>query len=90
MAMQEARRRFTVREYDRTVKLSQYARANIPEVWLADVKVESVERHSRPKGGRYRAVARLRRGQLLVSATIPNLALAIDDIFGRPAATGYE
>ena len=28
------RRRFTVAEYDREVRLPRYARAGIPEVWL--------------------------------------------------------
>lgn len=78
----------TSRQYDRKVKLPQYARAGIPEAWIFDLSGEVAERHSRHEGGRYRTVARLRRGQTPASATIPGLALPVDAILGAPRSPG--
>lgn len=77
----------TSRQYDRRVKLPQYARAGIPEAWLADVNGEIIERHARPANGRYQSVTRFRRGQTLTAATIPGLSLPVDDILGPARAT---
>ena len=39
--------------YDRTTKLSDYARANIPEYWIADLTEERFEVYLEPKGASY-------------------------------------
>lgn len=69
-------------EYDRNVKLPLYARAGIPEAWLIVLTKESIEVHSEPKNGKYQKLQRLKRGKKLTSATIPGLALNVDDILG--------
>ena len=39
--------------YDRTTKLSDYARANIPEYWIADLTEERFEVYLEPEGASY-------------------------------------
>jgi Uma2 family endonuclease len=40
-------------EYDRNEKLPIYARAEIPEVWIVNLKDKQLEVYSEPKNGRY-------------------------------------
>jgi Uma2 family endonuclease len=75
--------------YDRSVKLPIYARAEIPEVWLVDLNGERIERHTEPRDGAYRRVDVATRGETLVSAALPTLALSVDAVLGaRPATEG--
>lgn len=71
----------TLRE-DRTVKVSLYARAGIPEVWLVDLQGEAIVRYADPRDGRHRLVRRLRRGHRLTPATLPGLNLPVGAILG--------
>jgi Uma2 family endonuclease len=76
-------------ETDRKVKLPLYARAEIPEVWLVDLNGERIERHTEPRNGAYRRVDVATRGETIVSAALPALALEVDAILGpRPAPDG--
>ena len=69
-------------EYDRNVKLPLYARAGIPEAWLVVLTKDFIELHSEPKNEKYQKVQRLKRGKTLVSSTISELKLKVDDILG--------
>jgi Uma2 family endonuclease len=69
-------------EYDREEKVPRYAQVRIPEVWLLDVERETVTQYTQPDGTRYGAEHALQRGQILVSVTVSDLRLALDDIFG--------
>jgi Uma2 family endonuclease len=69
-------------EYDRSAKLPLYARAGIPEAWLIILPKELVEVHSEPKNGKYQIIRRLKRGKVMISATINGLTLKVDDILG--------
>jgi Uma2 family endonuclease len=51
-------------------------------VWLLDVERETVTQYTQPDGTRYGAEHALQRGQILVSVTVSDLRLALDDIFG--------
>ena len=68
--------------FDRTVKVPLYARAGIPEVWVVDLAGQRVEVYRRPAGGLYADVQRHERGQRLVCAAFPDLALSVDDALG--------
>jgi len=72
-------------EYDREEKVPRYAQVRIPEVWLLDVEQETVTQYTQPDGTRYCEEHTLQRGQILVAATVSNLRLALDDIFGQRA-----
>lgn len=60
--------------FDRDVKLLQYARYSIPEVWLADLNADRFEVHSEPDPDGYRRTVRYARGERVESATLPGLA----------------
>ncbi len=64
---------------DRDLKLSLYAAAAIPEVWIVDLESEAVEVYREPEGDRYRRSERISEGTVQPHA-FPELAIAIADI----------
>lgn len=68
--------------YDRGVKLPLYARARIPEVWLADLIRDRVEVFSEPAPDGYRRSETRERGTDLVPLSFPGLSLAVDTLLG--------
>lgn len=68
--------------YERPVKLPLYARASIPESWLADLDRELVEVHREPSPDGYRSVRVARRGERLSPLALPGVELAVDEILG--------
>ncbi|MCI0438386.1 MAG: Uma2 family endonuclease [Chloroflexi bacterium] len=69
-------------EYDREEKVPRYARAMIPEAWLADVEAETVTQYTEPDGTRYRHVRTWGRGQTIVSQSVSGIELSVDSLFG--------
>jgi len=67
-------------EYDRTVKLSTYARAGIPEYWIADLPGDGIDAYSDPANGAYRKFRRAKRGEALTPQNLPGLTIAVDEI----------
>jgi Uma2 family endonuclease len=70
----------TTRAYDRATKLPRYAAAGIPVAWLIDLVDDRVERHTEPSAGGYRRVDIVLRGETLVSAMLPALAIPVEAI----------
>ncbi len=69
-------------EYDREIKKRLYAKAGIVEFWLVNLPDNTVEFYSQPKKGNYRLARILESGEILMSTSIENLTLAIDEILG--------
>lgn len=69
-------------ELERRVKLPLYARAGIPEVWLANLPEDRVEAHSDPANGVYQKTRILNRVESIQSEKLPGLSLKIDEILG--------
>jgi len=69
-------------DYDRDVKLPLYARAGIPEVWLANLPDDRVEAYSQPVNGKYQTVRYAGRGESLAPECLPNLVLSVDEMLG--------
>ena len=69
-------------EYDRDVKVPLYARAGIPEIWLVDLPDDSIETYAGLHDGAYSEFRRAKRGESIVSWTIPALTLGVDTILG--------
>ncbi len=69
-------------EYDRSVKLPLYARAEIPETWLVDLNEQAIEVFSAPRNGQYQTSRQYRRGVTIPSASLPSLSLSVDEILG--------
>lgn len=69
-------------EFDRSKKFPKYAAAGIPEAWLINLEAERVEVHSNAKETTYGMVKIYQRGENVISETMPNLELSVDDILG--------
>jgi len=65
---------------DRNVKVPLYARNSIPEVWLVNLPKKLIEEYFEVADGRYLKSKKYKRGENIVSATIPGLSLRVSDI----------
>lgn len=70
------------RDYDRTLKLPLYAKAELREVGLVDVKAETIEVHRRPALRGYRSSSTFRRGQAIAPLAFPRLRIRVNEILG--------
>ncbi len=71
----------TTLSYDRNVKLPLYARAGIREAWVVNLHGGTIERHTYPSENGYRSVVNARPGEKMESVALPDLTLAVDDVF---------
>ena len=69
--------------YDRAEKAPRYGRAGIPETWLVDVEAGAVTVYADPGPEGYARQQVRRRGDRMVAASVPDLDLAVDDVFGK-------
>ena len=69
----------STRRIDLGRKRSLYARFALPEYWIVDTDIHTIERCSEPDGDTYRSVAVFDWD--MPAATIPDLALSFDEIF---------
>ncbi|MGE3595957.1 MAG: Uma2 family endonuclease [Dehalococcoidia bacterium] len=69
--------------FDRGTKLPLYAAAGIPEVWIVDLERRRVLVHRQPDGDLFREAFVIDQGSLSPSA-FPDVALRVDEIFGKP------
>ena len=67
-------------DYDRNVKVPLYARAGIPEVWLAILAQDHVEAYSSPVNGSYQDVRIVRRGESLSPEMLPSVVVSAEEI----------
>jgi Uma2 family endonuclease len=67
-------------DYDRTIKLSTYSRAGIPEVWIANLPADEIEAYSQLANGAYQKVRRAKRGDNLTPEKLPSLIIGVDEI----------
>ena len=69
--------------YDRLEKVPRYGRAGIPETWLVDVEAGAVTLYTEPGPDGYARQQVRRRGDELVSTSVPELGFTVDDVFGE-------
>ena len=69
-------------KYDRDTKLPLYAEAEIPEVWIVNLKNDIIEVHQKPSSGIYQLAQIFKRGDVLKSESLSNLELEVDKILG--------
>ncbi|MCB0599063.1 MAG: Uma2 family endonuclease [Lewinellaceae bacterium] len=66
-------------EYDREVKLPQYAKSGIPEFWLVNLEDQVIEVHWQPAGDGYKFRELVRSGDILdarnIKLSIPVVAI---------------
>jgi Uma2 family endonuclease len=70
------------RGYDRTLKLPLYARAELREVWLVDLKAQAIEVYTRPALRGYRAQTTVGRGRVLSPLAFPRVRFRTSEILG--------
>lgn len=66
---------------DLNLKARLYARAAVPEYWVAAIGDQEIIQHTDPRDGVYRMVRRFRLGERVQSVLPPAVDLAVDDIF---------
>jgi len=69
-------------DFGKKVKIPLYARAGIPEVWLAVLAAGQIIVYSQPAEGVYRTVRILRRGETLSPEKLPYIEVLVDEILG--------
>ena len=65
---------------DRNEKLPRYAKAGVPEVWIASLPDDWVERYRNPVEGEYTDVRQFSRGERISPELLPDAELSVDDI----------
>lgn len=69
----------TTLAHDTNVKLSAYARAEVPEVWIVDLNSNAINVHTNPQTGEYRKTSRVRRGETFESGSLSGAEIAASD-----------
>ena len=67
-------------DFDRNEKLSAYARAGIPEVWIASRPDRRIESYSDPSGDEYATVRCYGAGESIAPQAFPDVVLEVDRI----------
>ena len=67
-------------KYDRNTKLTIYAEAEIPEVWIVNLPNDIVEIHQNPSVGIYQLTKIFKRGEIIESEILPDLKLEVNEI----------
>lgn len=71
----------TSQRYDRQIKLPQYAKHGIPEVWLVDVPGKQIVRHANPQGSAYSTVETLDLARPAVVPGLVDVQIPLDELF---------
>lgn len=69
-------------KYDRDTKLALYAEAEIPEVWIVNLKNDIIEVHQNPNVGIYQITQIYKKGDSAKSFVLPNLEIEVNKILG--------
>ncbi|NJM62945.1 MAG: Uma2 family endonuclease [Oscillatoriales cyanobacterium RU_3_3] len=69
--------------YDRTVKVPNYARSGIREVWLWDLEANCLEVYRNPTANGYSSMQKLERGAIISPLAFPEFEVSIDRILGE-------
>ncbi len=67
-------------DYDRNDKLTAYARAGIPEVWIVNRQDQRIETYSDPQEGEYFTVRHTGRGESISPNAFPDVVLEINRV----------
>jgi Uma2 family endonuclease len=70
-------------EYDRAEKAELYARAELPEYWIVNLRDRKVEVHREPTPGGYASVMSLAAGHAIVPLGAPDAVIETASLFGR-------
>ena len=71
----------TTARFDRIVKARLYARAGIPEYWLADVRAEQLDVFRDPRGEAYAQTRVVGRDDTVAPLAFADVVIAVADLF---------
>jgi Uma2 family endonuclease len=69
-------------DFDRDVKVPNYARSGIQEVWLWDLEVNCLEVYRFPTANGYTSIQKIQRGEMVSPLAFPELEVSVDFILG--------
>ncbi|MDB9510405.1 Uma2 family endonuclease [Kamptonema animale CS-326] len=69
-------------DFDRDVKVPNYARSGIREVWLWDLEANCLEVYREPMANGYGLMQRFERGEMVSPLAFPDFEVSIDWILG--------
>ena len=69
-------------DFDRDVKVPNYARSGIQEVWLWDLEANCLEVYRDPTANGYTSIQRFERGEIVSPLAFPEFQVSVDFIFG--------
>jgi Uma2 family endonuclease len=68
--------------YDRRIKAPLYARNGVPELWIVNVRSETIEVFRDPSESGYTFTQIARRGDTIIPQALPSLSFSVDEILG--------
>ena len=68
--------------FDRDVKVPNYARSGIQEVWLWDLEANCLEVYREPTANGYTSIQRFERGEIVSPLAFPDFQVSFDLILG--------
>jgi Uma2 family endonuclease len=69
-------------DFDRDVKVPNYARSGIQEVWLWDLEVNCLEVYREPTANGYTSMQKFERGEMVAPLAFPEFEVSVDFILG--------
>jgi Uma2 family endonuclease len=69
-------------DYDRDIKIPQYADSAIIEVWIRNLIDDLLEVYRESENGKYKNIVFMHRGQNISPLNFPDLSLTVDEILG--------
>jgi Uma2 family endonuclease len=69
-------------DFDRDVKVPNYARSGIQEVWLWDLEVNCLEVYRYPTADGYTSMQKFERGEMVSPLAFPEFEVSVDFILG--------
>ena len=69
-------------DFDRDVKVPNYARSGIQEVWLWDLEANYLEVYREPTANGYTSIQRFERGEIVSPLAFPDFQVSVDLILG--------
>jgi len=69
-------------DFDRDVKVPNYARSGIQEVWLWNLEDDCLEVYRFPAANGYSFIQRFERGEMVAPLAFPDFNVSVDWILG--------
>jgi Uma2 family endonuclease len=72
----------TTLRYDREVKLSRYAKAGVPEVWIENLQDDALLVYRDPEQERFQTTLTIQRGGTVAVLVFPDVIFSVDELLG--------